>query len=237
MEIPFPLRGESSAIREVLEKIKRAAATGFPVLLLGETGTGKQAAAEWIHHLSPRRSHRFVEANTSCWNNNTMVHSHLFGHERGAYTGASARHAGVFERADGGTLFLDEIGELGGEVQPMLLKAIDQGMIEPLGAVTPRKVDVRLVAATNRDLEEEVCVGRFRRDLLARIGALQIRLPSLRERMDDLETLWRGLSQRRGIQIPWSERFRERILEGEAQDNLRGLERVAIQAAVWGSPY
>jgi transcriptional regulator with GAF, ATPase, and Fis domain len=234
MDLPFPLWGDSPIMTDTRLRLERAAATGYPVLLLGESGTGKQAAAEWIHHLSARKDRRFVEANTSCWNNNTMVHSALFGHERGAFTGAAMRHVGLFERADGGTLFLDEIGELGLEVQPMLLKTIDQGIIEPVGSTTPRLVNVRLISATNRDLEKEVAEGRFRRDLLARISALEIRMPALAERIEDLEALWRGLCRRRKLQVDLTNGVRERVAGGGVPDNLRGLERMAIQAAVWG---
>ncbi|MCG3196986.1 MAG: Transcriptional regulatory protein ZraR [bacterium] len=233
-EIPYPLRGESAAIRRAREHLARAAGTDYPILLTGESGVGKQAAAEWTHGLSARAKHPFVEVNSSCWNGNTMVHSVLFGHERGAFTGANIRREGCFERADGGTLFLDEIGELSMEVQPMLLKAIDQGLIEPVGAARPKRVEVRLVCATNRNLDEEVRAGRFRLDLHARIGALEIRIPSLSERLEDLEILWKSLCARRGIEVPITPEIRERTSSGELRDNLRGLERLAIRMAVWG---
>lgn len=233
-EIPIPLRGSSAAITRARELLARAAATDYPILLLGESGVGKQAAAEWIHSLSGRAHRPFVEVNSSCWNGNTMVHSVLFGHERGAFTGANIRREGCFERADGGTLFLDEIGELSMEVQPMLLKAIDQGLIEPVGSARPKRVDVRLVCATNRNLDEEVRAGRFRLDLHARVAALEIRIPSLSERLTDLEILWRGLCARRGLTVPFTPGTRARIAAEELRDNLRGLERLAIRMAVWG---
>jgi DNA-binding NtrC family response regulator len=234
MELPFPLRGESAAIRETRRKIETAAKTPWPVLLVGESGVGKQAAAEWLHRLSPRNRHKMVEANTSCWNGNTMILSVLFGHERGAFTGATARHVGLFERAHGGTLFLDEIGDLDLGVQPMLLKALDQGIVEPLGGKAPRKVDTRVIAATNQDLEAAVGEGRFRRDLLARVGTLTIRIPPLRERLEDMPDLWRGLCARRGVRVETPGDLGERIERGEVQDNLRGLERIAIERSVWG---
>lgn len=234
MEIPFPLWGHSDAISRTRFLLERAAKTEWPILLLGESGTGKQAAAEWVHHLSPRNRRKMVEANAACWTGNTMVHSLLFGHERGAFTGATSRHVGTFERANGGTLFLDEIGDLDLGVQPMLLKALDQGVVEPLGAPAPRKIDTRVLAATNQDLEEAVRSGRFRRDLLARIGTLTVRIPSLSDRIDDLPDLWRGLCRRRNLDDPMPAELPARVRKGDFPDNLRGLERAAIEIAVWG---
>jgi len=234
VEIPLPLQGESIAIRETRRKLETAAGTDWPALLLGESGTGKQVAAEWLHTLSPRSKGPFVEANTACWNGNTMVHSVLFGHEKGAFTGATSKRIGLFERASRGTLFLDEIGELDLEVQPMLLKVLDQGKIEPLGAGGCRVVNTRLVCATNRNLGAEAQENRFRKDLLARIETLSIRLPSLSERLKDLDDLWRGICRKHSIEVPFSEETRERVAAGELVDNLRGLERVAIRTAVWG---
>jgi transcriptional regulator with GAF, ATPase, and Fis domain len=141
---------------------------------------------------------------------------------------------GHFERANGGTLFLDEIGDLDPAVQPMLLKALDQGIVEPLGATTPRKVDTRVIAATNRNLEKEVESGAFRRDLLARIGTLVIRIPSLSERAEDIDDLWRGLCRRRNLDVPLMREARRCASENGLPDNLRGLERIAIEQSVWG---
>ena len=234
MGIPFPLWGNSPAITETRYRLERAAKTCWPILLTGESGTGKQAAAEWIHHLSPRKHRKMVEANTACWNGSSMIHSILFGHERGAFTGATSRHVGHFERAHGGTLFLDEIGDLDLAVQPMLLKALDQGIVEPLGATTPRRVDTRVIAATNRNLEKEVESGTFRRDLLARIGTLVIRIPSLCERAEDLDDLWRGVCGRRNLDVPLLQEARRKASENGLPDNLRGLERIAIEQSVWG---
>ncbi len=234
MLIPFPLRGESPAIVQTRRLLLQAAKTHYPVLLIGESGTGKQAAAEWIHHLSPRSRAPFIEVNASCWNANTMVHSLLFGHEKGAFTGADRTHKGCFELAHGGTLFLDEIGELDPLVQPMLLKILDRGRLERLGAQALKNIDVRLICATNKDLENEVHWGRFRQDLLARIRCLEIRLPALGERWEDLEVLWEGVCELRGLPVSLPRDLLGRIRGGEVPGNLRGLERVAIQCAVWG---
>jgi len=234
MKLPFPLRGDSQAITKTRRRLEKAARTDWPVLLLGESGTGKQAAAQWVRDLSPRNRRKMVEANTACWNGNTMILSVLFGHEHRTFTGAVNRHVGLFERANGGTLFLDEIGDLDPAVQPMLLKTLDQGIVEPLGARTPRTVDTRLIAATNRNLEAEVEAGRFRRDLLARIGTLVVRLPSLTRRVEDLPELWRGVCSRQGLELEMPSDLTERVLGNGFPDNLRGLERLAIKISVWG---
>ena len=234
MHIPYPLRGESPSILRIRDLLLNAARTDFPVLLTGESGTGKQAAAEWIHTLSPRKRRAFVEANVSCWNGNSMLHSMLFGHERGAFTGALRRHQGYFEQAQGGSLFLDEIGELDPSVQPLLLKVLARGRLERVGAQSLQQVDVRLISATNRDLVREVREGRFRHDLLARLRCLEICLPPLRDRIEDLPLLWDGICELRGLSLPVPADLGDTIRESGFHDNLRGLERLAIQRAVWG---
>ncbi len=234
MLVPFPLCGDSQSIIQTRELLIQAAKTCFPVLLTGESGTGKQAAAEWIHHLSPRNRAPFIEVNASCWNGSSMVYSLLFGHEKGAFTGADRTHKGCFELAQGGTLFLDEIGELDSMVQPMLLKILDRGRLERLGAQVLKQIDVRLICATNRDLDHEAWLGRFRQDLLARIRCLEIRLPSLSDRLEDLEVLWEGIRNLRGLSVAMPPGLPERIRAGKLSGNLRGLEKIAIQNAVWG---
>lgn len=233
-KIPFPLQGGSTAISLVRDQIEKAARTDFPVLFRGESGSGKQVAAEWIHTLSPRRKGPFIETNSACWNQNSLVHSVLFGHEKGAFTGAGTRYPGCFERAHRGTLFLDEIGELDLTIQAMLLKVLDQGLIEPIGAREPIRVDARLVTATNRDLRAEVAHQRFRLDLLARISMLEIVLPSLDQRIEDLPHLWQGVCKRRGLMLEYPEELPDILERKGMQGNLRDLERLAIQTAVWG---
>lgn len=234
MLVPFPLRGDSPAIVRTRQLLQQAAKTHYPILLTGESGTGKQAAAEWIHHLSPRYRAAFIEVNASCWNGSSMVHSLLFGHEKGAFTGADRTHKGCFELAHGGTLFLDEIGELDAMVQPMLLKILDRGRLERLGAQALKQINVRLICATNRDLEQESRLGRFRADLLARIRCLEIRLPSLNERIEDLEVLWAGVLEWREVSVKPPRDLAAKVRSGELPGNLRGLERFVIQCAVWG---
>lgn len=163
-----------------------------------------------------------------------MVHSLLFGHEKGAFTGADRLHKGCFELAHGGTLFLDEIGELDPLVQPMLLKILDRGRLERLGAQALRQIDVRLICATNRDLEQEARLGQFRPDLLSRIRCLEICLPSLSERLEDLEILWEGVCELHGLSVPVPGNLKDEICCGKRTGNLRGLEKAVIQRAVWG---
>ncbi len=181
------LIGESSAMRDVLNLIERSAPTGANVLLTGESGTGKEVAARLIHERSGREG-PFVPINVGAVPEN-LLESELFGHEKGAFTGAEQRRAGLFETAQGGTIFLDEIGELPLHLQVKLLRAIQEKKIMRLGASKPIPVDARLVAATNRDLEAEVRVGRFREDLYYRLNVIRIRLPPLRERSGDIALL------------------------------------------------
>jgi DNA-binding NtrC family response regulator len=180
--------GESPAIREVLFQVRQVAPTGSSVLISGETGTGKELIAHALHQLSPRRGRAMVAVNCAALPAG-LVESELFGHEKGAYTGAVSTQAGRFELASGSTLFLDEIGELSGELQAKLLRVLDEGQLERLGSARSIVVDVRLVAATNRDLAEEVRQGRFRKDLYYRLNVFPIRVPPLRERRDDIPLL------------------------------------------------
>jgi DNA-binding NtrC family response regulator len=182
------LIGESAAMREVFSQLERIAASDATVLIEGETGTGKEGAAEAIHDESARASGPFVVLDCSAIPVN-LLESELFGHEAGAFTGAVDRRLGVFEQASGGTLFLDEVGELPGELQPKLLRALESREIRRVGGKASVRCDLRIIAATNRDLRAEVNRGSFRADLYYRLAVVRLALPPLRERTDDIPVL------------------------------------------------
>ena len=180
--------GQSDGLNYVLYKVEQIASSDTTVLVLGETGTGKELVSRAIHGLSPRKDRALVKVNCATLPAN-LIESELFGHEKGAFTSAHARQLGRFEVADGATLFLDEIGELPLELQPKLLRVIQDGEFERLGSSDTIKVDVRVIAATNRNLEEEVRKGRVREDLWYRLSIFPITVPPLRERMEDIALL------------------------------------------------
>ena len=180
--------GSSPALTRVLEAIRRAAPTRARVLITGESGVGKELVARAIHHSSRRADGPFIKLNCAAIPA-TLVESELFGHERGAFTGADRRRLGRFERADGGTLFLDEIGEMPLEVQARLLRVLQEGELERVGGTTTIPVNVRVIAATNRQLRAEAEAGRFREDLYYRLAVIPIEVPPLRARMQDLPEL------------------------------------------------
>jgi transcriptional regulator with GAF, ATPase, and Fis domain len=180
--------GSSPAIKIALERLDQVAPLDITVLLCGETGTGKELFARAVHERSRRRHKPFIRVNCSALPP-TLIESELFGHERGAFTGATAMRLGRFELADGGTLFLDEIGDLAPELQAKMLRALQEGEFERLGSSKLRSVDVRVVAATNVDLEHAVAEGRFRADLYYRLNVFQITLPPLRARREDIPDL------------------------------------------------
>jgi DNA-binding NtrC family response regulator len=188
---------ESVPMRAALALVERAAASDMTVLLEGETGTGKGKVAEAIHRGSARSKGRFIVVDCGAIPEN-LLESELYGHEKSAFTGAGDRRVGAFEEADGGTIFLDEIGELPTSQQPKLLRALESREIKRVGSNAHKKVDVRIVAATNRDLRREVNGARFRADLYFRLAVMRITLPPLRERADDLPALSRGLLESLG---------------------------------------
>jgi DNA-binding NtrC family response regulator len=191
------LVGNSPALRKAVDKLVQAAASDLTVLIVGESGTGKELAARMVHAHSPRSKGPFVAVNCSAFPHD-LLESELFGHKRGAFTGAVRDHEGRFVRAHGGTLFLDEIGDLPLTLQPKLLRVLEDAEIDPLGASAPKKVDVRMVAATHRDLSAMVESERFRRDLFYRLNVIPVTLPPLRERTEDIPELIRHLAARRG---------------------------------------
>jgi two-component system nitrogen regulation response regulator GlnG len=186
----LPLVGRSAPMQAVYRMITRVLRNDLTVLILGESGTGKELVAEAIHQLGNRREGPFVAVNTAAIPAE-LIESELFGHEKGAFTGAVARHSGKFEQANGGTLFLDEIGDMPMQAQTRLLRALQSGSIRRVGGRDEVKVDTRIVAATNRDLEPMIAAGQFREDLYYRLNVVPIHLPALRERADDIEALAR----------------------------------------------
>jgi two-component system response regulator HydG len=196
--------GRSPVMQDLFDLVRRLAPHARTALITGETGTGKELVARALHKLGPRKDRKFIPFNCSALVE-TLAESELFGHVRGAFTGAIEAKAGLFEQADGATLFLDEIGELPLPVQAKLLRVIEYGDVQRVGATDSRKVDVRLVAATNRRLPEEVAAGRFRQDLYYRLNVVEIPLAPLRERRDDIPYLTASFVQE------FASRFQKRV--------------------------
>src|SRR6476660_8819444 len=177
--------GTNPKVNRIARHAERAAEVQCTVLISGETGTGKELWARMLHRLSPRSSKIFVPVNCAALTA-TLAESQLFGHEKGAFTGAAGRSLGVFRAAEGGIVFLDEVGEMPLELQPKLLRVLQQYEVTPVGASMPSRIDVQVVAATNRDLELEVAEGRFREDLYYRLNMVEFNVPPLRSRIDDI---------------------------------------------------
>ena len=231
-----PLRAGSAAMRGVLDQLRQVASTAATVLITGETGTGKEKVAQTLHHLSPRRDRPFIKVNCSTLPAN-LIESELFGHVKGAFSGAATARKGRFELADGGTLFLDEIGDLPLDLQPKLLRAIQEREIDPLGSEASRKVDVRLVAATHVDLPAAVAEGRFRQDLFYRLNVFPVHLPPLRERPEDIRALSEAFlerfarqNRRRTLELP--EPVLEQLAAYPWPGNVRELQNVLERAAI-----
>jgi two-component system response regulator HupR/HoxA len=227
--------GSSPAMNKVFEVMEKVAQTDATVLLAGETGTGKDLVARAIHYAGARRERRFVAQNCGALPD-TLLESELFGHKRGAFTGAHADKKGLFEIADGGTIFLDEIGETEPGMQVRLLRVLQDGEIRPLGSSETRKVDVRIIAATNRDLRKAVSEGRFREDLYYRLRVVEIELPPLRERREDIPLLAHHFldlaNQKMGRRLRgFTNAAMDRIVAHEWSGNVRELEN-ELQRAV-----
>ncbi len=227
---------KSAAMHPVLRMAEKAAASTIPVLIAGESGVGKELIARAIHGSGERRSRPFIAVNCGAMPEN-LVESILFGHEKGSFTGATERHVGKFVEASGGTLFLDEVGELPHAAQVKLLRAVQEGEVEPVGARKPVKVDVRLISATNRDLIADVKAGRFREDLFYRLHVFPITVPPLRERSGDIPALARHFLARFAAE----EGKRVRLVTPEAlrvltvfhwPGNIRQLENAVFRAVV-----
>src|SRR5215813_9689632 len=201
MEFHFEnIIGKSKAIQDVLEMVKKVAPTMATVLITGDSGTGKELIALAIHAHGGRKDKLFLPVNCGALPE-TLLESLLFGHMKGSFTGAFANQEGLFEKARGGTIFLDEIGEIPQHLQVKLLRALETKEILPIGYTTPRRIDVRVLAATNRDLAKEVAEGRFRDDLYFRLNILEIHIPPLRERPEDIPLLVEHLIQKHNPEL------------------------------------
>jgi formate hydrogenlyase transcriptional activator len=228
--------GGSAELRQTLSRVETVAPTTATVLILGETGTGKELIARAIHERSPRRERPLVKVNCSAISTG-LVESELFGHVKGAFTGAVSSRVGRFELADGGTLFLDEIGELPLDTQVKLLRVLQEREFEPVGSSETRRVDVRVIAATNRDLEQAVAEGRFRSDLFYRVNVLPIRVPPLRERREDIPLLVYFFVERFAREIGKgikgvSQQTIEQLAAYDWPGNVRELQNVVERAVV-----
>ncbi len=211
--------GASLPIRRVVERLERVGPTEARVLITGDNGTGKELVARAVHRLSARADRPFIEVNCAAIPSE-LIESELFGHMKGSFTGAVADRAGKFEQADGGTLFLDEIGDMSLAAQAKVLRALEEGLVTRVGGSKPIKVDVRVVAATNKDLEAEIAEGRFREDLFYRLNVVPVEVPSLRERRDDIPMLIRHFSE----QMARKDRLRPRPFSSEAVRRLQELD-------------
>lgn len=230
------LLGDSPRVRQIARHAEKAAEVQCTVLLTGETGSGKEVWAKALHQLSPRANRPFVPVNCAALTA-TLAESQLFGHEKGSFTGAAGRSLGAFRAAEGGVIFLDEVGEMPLELQPKLLRVLQESEVTPVGASRPEPVDVQVVAATNRDLEVEVAEGRFREDLYYRLNMVELRVPNLRERPEDIPRFVEFFSERYAAKYgrprwkPTPDRLQE-FCEFSWPGNLRQLSHVVEQGYV-----
>jgi len=229
------LIGDSPAMRQVLDLVDRVAGTPVTVLLVGESGTGKELLARTIAERSARRDRPFLAVNCSALAD-SLLESELFGHVRGAFTGAVEARRGLFEEADGGTLFLDEVGDISPAMQVRLLRALQEGEVKPVGSPQVRRVDVRVVTATNRDLKAAVRAGTFRSDLFYRLDVFRIRIPPLRARREDIPLLVEHFALRHGsgVRQPIDPAALELLVAHAWPGNVRELENVVQRALVLG---
>jgi two-component system nitrogen regulation response regulator NtrX len=233
---PPPLLGESFAIRRLREEIARVAPSRATVLVVGESGTGKELVARRLHHLSERAREAFIRVNCAAIPEE-LIESELFGHEKGSFTGAHRRQVGKFVQAGGGTIFLDEVGDMSLKTQAKVLRVLQDGEVEPVGAEKPFRVDVRVIAATNKDLVAEVKAGRFREDLYYRLAVVVLRTPPLRDHQEDIPSLVSHLTahfceeyNRRPKQ--WSERALQQLRSYPWPGNVRELKNVVERAVI-----
>ena len=233
--------GKSKPMLDVFELIGKVAPAGATVLIEGESGTGKELVAKSIHFNSPRAANPFVAVNCAALAE-SLLESELFGHEKGAFTGAAAMKKGRFERADGGTLFLDEIGELSPDLQVKLLRVLQEKLIERVGGTKPIAVDIRVIAATNKSLKDEMLAGRFREDLYYRLDVVHIRLPPLQQRQEDIHLLIDhfikkyAAERKTGPAITGVDTDAERLLfEYSWPGNVRELENVIERVMILGT--
>ncbi|HTU25011.1 MAG TPA: sigma-54 dependent transcriptional regulator [Pirellulales bacterium] len=232
--------GQTTAVRRIAQHIERAAEVQCTVLISGETGTGKEVFARLLHSVGNRSAKPFVPVNCAALTA-TLAESQLFGHEKGAFTGADGRTLGVFRAAEQGIVFLDEVGEMPLELQPKLLRVLQQQEVTPVGSAHPVRIDVQVLAATNRNLEAEVAAGRFREDLYYRLNMVELRVPPLRERREDIPELIDFFSAR------FAERYQRprwqpdldtlhAFCEFNWPGNIRQLQHVIEQAYVLDCP-
>jgi two-component system, NtrC family, nitrogen regulation response regulator NtrX len=238
MEAKYEIVGNSPSLRRVLESVQKAAPTNATVLLLGESGVGKELVARTIHRNSPRAGQRFIQVNCAAIPEE-LIESELFGHEKGSFTGATEKQIGKFEQADRGTIFLDEVGDMSPKTQAKVLRVLQEQEVERLGSARTIKVDVRVIAATNKNLEEAIDRGEFREDLFFRLNVIPIMVPPLRERREDIPALVQHFAKRisdehnlkpkkfdpRAVEV--LQRYRWR---GNIRELRNAIERVMIMA-------